>query len=125
MKKTLLILVLMALVCAVLTGCSNSGTSVIPEDSAYIGTWEAVKADFKGEDVSLEEAVGDMFIFTLKADGTAEVTSDGEVQQATWKITDNGVSINVDHAKSDTKYTAKDDKLVLSIFGMNIYFAKK
>ena len=125
MKKNLMLLVLLVLACAVLSGCENGGSAVIPEDSPYIGTWEAVRADFKGEEMPIEEAVGDVFIFTLNADGTAQITSDGADQPGTWKITGTGININVNGAKSDTKYTAKDDTLVLGMFGVNIYFTKK
>ena len=125
MKKTLLLFVLLLLACVVLSGCSNGGTAEIPEDSPYIGTWEAVSADFKGEEMPLEEAVGDAFIITLNADATARIISDGEDQPGTWKITGDGISVRVGNARSDSKYTAKGDKLILTLFGVNICFAKK
>ena len=125
MKKTLLLFVLLALVCVVLSGCDNGGTAEIPEDSPYIGTWKAVSADFKGEEMPLEEAVGDAFIITLNADATARIISDGADQPGTWKITGSGISVRVSDAKSDSKYTAKDDTLILTMFGVNIHFAKQ
>ena len=124
-KKTLSILALLALICIVLTGCDNGGTAEIPEDSPYIGTWVATRAEHKGEEMPVEEVVGDVFVLVLKADGTADVTSDGETQAATWKITNTGVNIRVSGARTDTKYTAKGDDLALTILGVDIFFVKQ
>ena len=128
MKKRLLLLVSLALVCAVLTGCGsgNTTTETIPMDSPYIGVWEATRAEYKDSEVTLKEVIGDNeFIFSLFADGVAEVISDGETQQGTWKITGKGISIRAGNARSDTAYIAKDNTLVLSLFGVDVIFTKR
>ena len=122
MKKTFSVIsiMLVAIFCIIVTGCDNS--SEIPADSKYIGTWEAVKAEFKGEEQDINEVLdGDKFIITLKNDGTVEVESD-ENNTGTWVIIKNGVKL-----KGDTKLKLKEngDYLTTKILGMTLYFEKK
>ena len=125
MKKNLAILLAAVLMCGLLAGCEASPAAVIPADSPYIGTWEATRATASGEETDAKEALGEMFIFTLKADGTATVTAEDEVSEGTWSISSDGVNLRMKDAKKDLKFKSEDGTLVMSVLGCKIYFEKK
>ena len=126
MKKNLAILMVILLLCSVFAACgSDGGSTQIPADSPYIGTWEAARATVKDEETSAEDVLGDMFLFTLKADGTADVTSEDGTSSGTWKITGDGVAIRMQDAKADLKFTSEGSALVMKVLGCKIYFEKK
>ena len=124
MKKVFSILcaaVLLAL-CVLLTGCGDKGGKVSP-DSQYIGTWQAVRAEFKGEEVDIHDVLTEEFILKLNQDGTAVVNTEGEEHTAPWSETSSEVRISSDDINLKLK---KDDSyLTMSILGVTIFFEKQ
>ena len=124
MKKTLSILCVFGIVlsCAVLTGCGDKGKGISP-DSKYIGTWQAVKAEFKGEETDIHEILSDEFILKLNQDGTATVKTEGEEHLAPWSETNSEIQIKSDDI--NLKLKKEDRYLTMSILGVSIFFDKQ
>ena len=124
MKKAIGILgvAVILTVCLLLAGCGDKGGEVSP-DSQYIGTWQAVKAEFKGDEVDIHEVLTEEFVFTLNQDGTAVVNTEGQEHQAPWTETNSEVRISSD----DINLTLKKNEgyLTMSILGVTIYFEKQ
>ncbi len=118
MKKTLAIIcaAIIALSCVFLSGCGESKPS---PDSQYIGTWKAVTAGIGDEIDPAEEVFTNGFVFTLNADGTAIVNSDGQEEKQTWTETSKGVKID------GMEYKNEDGKLTANIIGVKIVFEKQ
>ena len=142
MKKTFIIICIMLItVSSVFAGCgkkkdenneTNSATENVNTqnaaaslaDSQYVGTWKAVRAEFGGKEVKVEEVMENGFNVTFNADGTASVTSDdGDESAGNWTETSEGVSIKGN--EMDMTFKNADGSLVFELFGAHIYFEKQ
>ncbi len=104
----------------------NSGGDKPAADSVYIGTWEAVRGELKGETIPVSEILeeNEKFILELREDGTATVYTDTDtVEEGTW--TENSKGIHVKAGETDSDFTADGDTLYISIFGAKIIFEKQ
>ena len=124
MKKALSILFVLVILfsCAVLTGCGDKDGEISP-DSKYIGTWQAVRAEFKGEEVDIHEVLTEDFILKLNQDGTAIVNTEGQEHTAPWTETSSEVKVTSDDI--NLKLKKEVDSLTMSILGMTIFFEKQ
>ena len=93
-------------------------------DNAYVGTWKAVKVVFRGEESPAEEVFenGD-FILVLNADGTAEVSAEGEKSTANWSETQNGIKLKGDEINVEA--TNADGLLEMEVIGVHMFFEKQ
>ena len=124
MKKMLMLMsiIMVVVACFFVTGCGNSKKAEIPADSPYIGTWEATKVEFKGEEQDINEVLDKgKYTIKLNADGTA-VSEYGETVNARWEITKNGVKLT-----DGVRMKLEDNDGVLStkIIGLTLYFEKQ
>ena len=127
MKKVLALFFALALTLSLvsLAGCGSSKSGEIPADSPYIGTWEATRAELKGETADMNDFLEDgKWTITLNADGTVQQTSGTETETGVWSITNDGLSMKLDGAKKAVKFTAEGDELATKIIA-TIYFVKQ
>jgi len=124
MKKTVSILcvTIILISCVLLAGCGSKGGD-IPADSPYIGTWKAVRTEFKDETADPAEMLGGDFILELNADGTAKLITAGEEQTAPWSITSTGVKVKGDDVNMTFK--SEGSTLTTSIIGVTIILEKQ
>ena len=124
MKKAIGILgfAVILTVCLLFAGCGNKGGEVSP-DSQYIGTWQAVKAEFKGDEVDIHEVLTEEFVFTLNQDGMAVVNTEGQEHTAPWSETNSEIRISSDDINLKLKKDA--GYLTMSILGVTICFEKQ
>ena len=118
MKKTICLLLCVALFCGLaLAGCGSSGSQDL-SDSKYLGTWKATTLALKDETGGLSED----WILTLNGDGTGQFESSEGVQNITWSLTDTGFK-----TKGDTKLTFTDDgdNIKTKVIGVNIIFERQ
>ena len=91
-------------------------------DSPYVGTWNAVKFEAYGIEMTPEDA-GLEFTVEIKSNGKITATTNGEADGAgTWEATDDGITITSD----DSEYTAtlEEDQLVMEMEGIKFYLEK-
>ena len=123
MKKlnSIICCLVLAVACVLLVGCgSKSSKPTDMSNSAYVGTYKAVHADFLGEEVSVEEAVGSEMILALNADGTASLSAGTDVSNGTWSEVSGGVKVQGDDL--NLKLDDKGGTLETSVIGMTIQF---
>ena len=123
MKKvvSILCICLLAISCCALAGCTDK-PAAIPADSSYIGTWTAVRAELKGVETDMKDALdGDKFIVILNQDGTACVENTEQTSSANWKITKDGVELT---GETDLSFQTVGKQLKSNILGVTIYFDK-
>ena len=129
MKKTLAIILvlILALSCVVLAGCGGGGSNestTPPEDSQYIGTWQATKTQIGDEIEDIGDTLGEKpFIITLNADGTASVDYEEGAADGTWKETKDGFKI--EGGDTDLKFKYEDGVAKIGMLGFNIIFEKQ
>ena len=126
MKKTLAILLIMILAfsCVMLSGCGGSSDSTPPADSQYIGTWGPTKAIFKGEETDINEVLeeSEYFTITLNADGSAVLVSSEETTEGNWSETKEGFKIKGDDL--NMKFKNEDGVISFSLLGVDLVFEK-
>ncbi len=66
---------------------------VVIDTTPYIGEWYIISMTMDGETYNIAEMGGEMCV-TLNADGTAAVNENGEISEAEWEATENGVDID-------------------------------
>ena len=124
MKKIISVLCILALAASLFALAGCGGTKEIPADSAYIGTWEAVRAEMMGEETPMEEVLeGNDWFFDLKADGTAVERSGDDSETGTWWLTKDGIKVKIGDSKA-VKLTMEGDNLVIKMVA-KVFFEKK
>ena len=109
------------LLLGVLTAC---GSKTDPNVGVYkveslMGMTVEEFAEMLGEDV---ETTKDFMSIELKADGKATFTTEGEVEEVTWKLEGDKLTLTAD---GDTlEGTLKDGKITLGLEGEEIVLAK-
>lgn len=124
MKKSLVIVLILMLVlsCVVFAGCGE-GNNAPAADSKYIGTWQAVKATFMGEESDMSEVLGgDELKLILNADGTGTLESSEETSEFTWSETSDGFKVKGDDV--DMKFKDEDGVVSSSMLGVDLIFEK-
>lgn len=124
MKKVFVVLccMIISLGFVTLVGCGSGDAP--SSDSQYIGKWQAVSAEFKGEAVDINEVLeGEQFIIDLHDDGTATVSEGtADESEATWTETDKGVKVEGDDINME--FADNDGKLSCKILGVKMFFQK-
>lgn len=124
MKKKLVILISLAMVCMFAFAACGGGGNEDLSDSKYVGTWVAKSLSIAGESGDID---GGVFKLTLNGDGTGTFVSteaDGteEVSNVTWSLTSDGFK-----TKGDTKmkFTDDGDGIKSKILGVELHFARE
>lgn len=82
MKKSIsLVLAMILLASAVLTGCGGKGS-----DDPNLGTYTAISASMSGVSIDVGDAFGDGFTIELKARGKCEISIDGNSSKGKWTL---------------------------------------
>lgn len=113
-----------ALACVLLVGCGAKGDA--PKDmtgNAYVGTWKAVHADFVGQEMPVDEAMGGELILTLNADGTVTLAGADDVSEGTWTES-NGV-IKTKGNDLNIELKDQDGRLATDVIGVHIEFERQ
>ncbi len=123
MKKAVryLCAVMLMLSCFTLSACSGSDTG--KPDPKYAGTWNAVKAEFGGEEQDINEMLSDGFTIVLNEDGTAFISQDGDENNAKWGVKNSEIKIKGD--KTDMTLKIDADTLSMSLLGVKFTFEKE
>ena len=106
---------LLACICSLLlAACGNKYAN-----SPYVGTWNAVSAEYMGIELSQEEM--GIFTLTLEPDGKATMENTDGPQNGRWEEVEGGVRLDKDDSliMKDT-----DGKLVLEMSGVTFTFEK-
>ena len=109
------ILMLMAVTAVLLfTACGKS-------NSKYVGTWEAVKYEAYGVEMTTDE-VGESTM-EFNSNGTVDLEFMGETGSGNWEETEDGVKISDSDAEYELVFD-DDDYLELEESGVTMYFEK-
>lgn len=119
MKKRIIFLLALVLVCAsVLTACGKS--------SSLVGTtWMLTSAEAAGQVITgetLELSVG-VITYEFKKDGVIEVTSNGDTAKASWS--EDGDEIKITEEDTEFIATIEGDTLIMDVVGAKMTFTKK
>ena len=123
MKRTFRFLCIMVFALACLTVSACSGNSVGKPDPKYAGTWDAVRAEFVGEEKDIDEILSKGFTLILNEDGTAAINQSGEDSNAKWGVKNGAVKVKGDDIDAD--FRIEGDQLTTSILGLKFYFEKQ
>ena len=124
MKKAISLFLTMLAVCLTLAGCSKMDDGAVPAaDSRFIGTWKAVRATHSGQEHPIAEVLNNTdFIIILNGDGSSAVITDKE-EKGTW--TEKKKAVHVKAGKTDTDFQEEDGSLVITIYGMKLFFERQ
>ncbi|MCR5733345.1 MAG: hypothetical protein K6G22_01950 [Lachnospiraceae bacterium] len=118
-KVTKVLLIMLAVITAVFTGCGGSAD----EDDPNLGVYVAKYAEMSGFKVSVEEVYEDGFIIELKKKGKAHLEADGE-DGGTIKWTLDGDKFHAEGGGAELDGTLSDGQMVLENVmdsGMTLY----
>ena len=115
----------LAVACVLLMGCGSKASK--PQDmsgSAYVGTYKAMRAEFLGQEASIEEVLeGKELILQLNADGTGTLTTGEDVSTGTWSEVSGGIKLQGDGF--NMKIDDKGDFLETTVLGVTIQLEKQ
>ena len=113
-SKILVVLLLMTALMA-LVSCGGS-------KSQFEGTWNAVKVEVSGIEMTLEE-VGMTFSIDFAADGKVTATTNGKSDgEGTWE--EYGDTVTIESAGETMTGTLEDGTLTLEISGVKFFLEK-
>ena len=120
MKKRVITVLLSAMLimsALVLASCGGGGNS----DSPFVGSWECVKIEASGMELTPEEA--DLtFSVEIKGDGTLEATTNGKSDGAgKWEEDGDGIKIT-DASDTSIAGTMDGEQLILDFTDSGIVF---
>lgn len=119
MKKNVSkILVALLLMTALMALVSCGGGS----DSQFVGTWNAVKVEASGIEMTMDD-IGMTFSITFEKDGKVTATTNGESDgEGTWE--EDGDTVTIESAGETSTGTLADGTLTLEISGVTFYLEK-
>ena len=120
-KKMILMLICISLICCLYTGCTEKSESTGPEGNSLVGTWMLTKMSmvFAGFTVDIDPAeTGLMITLKINADGTySSATTDEGVTttvNGTWSSNNNVLTVTEDGETSEMDYSLSGDELIFT-----------
>lgn len=123
MKKTLVVVLCMALTLMTFAACGGKDMS----SSKFCGTWAAKSVSMSGFEMDASEVYENGFTIDFGKDGTCTVTLDGDSETGKWEETSDGTGAVID-GMDEFKISIDPDNsdiLVMDYSGMLMNFEKQ
>ena len=117
--KKLGLLILVCVAALALYACSggSGGNSDDLANSRYVGTWKVDTISFKDASESFDTE----WTLELAADGTGKSISEGDTEEFTWTLADNGFKTK---GAVNTDFTDDGDSIKTKVIGVELRFNK-